>query len=211
MDDLAVMPGERIFLHGPSGSGKSTLLGLLAGVLAPSAGDVILLGNSFAKARAAARDRFRANHLGYIFQQFNLLPFLGPVENVLLGCAWSMARRRRAGGTRDALVAEATRLLAALGLRESAWSHARTGELSVGQRQRVAAARALIGGPELLLADEPTSALDTSTRDAFLNLLLAECGRHATSVVFVSHDLTLAGHFDRTIALGAKHLGAVET
>jgi putative ABC transport system ATP-binding protein len=208
-EDFEVEPRERLFLHGPSGSGKSTLLGLLAGVLAPSSGDVSVLGTSFASLRASARDRFRANHLGYIFQQFNLLPFLTPVENVLLGCAWSGDRSRRAGATRTAMTDEATRLLGALGLDDGVWSRARTGELSVGQQQRVAAARALIGGPVLLLADEPTSALDATSRDAFLTLLLDECARHGTGVVFVSHDLALAHHFDRSVALGNAASGVL--
>jgi len=198
-----VARGQTLFLHGPSGSGKSTLLGLLAGVLAPSSGDVHILDASFGSMSAAVRDRFRANHLGYIFQQFNLLPFLTPVENVLLGCAWSAERSKRAGGTHARMVEEAQRLLAALGLGAHIWSRAKTGELSVGQQQRVAAARALMGGPELLLADEPTSALDASSRDAFLKLLLDECGLHGTSVVFVSHDMALARHFDRSVALAS--------
>lgn len=206
LEDLTVTRGQSLFLHGPSGSGKSTLLGLLAGVLAPSSGDVLILDASFGSMSAAARDRFRANHLGYIFQQFNLLPFLTPVENVLLGCAWSAERRKRAGGTQTAMVEEAQRLLAALGLGAHIWSRAKTGELSVGQQQRVAAARALMGGPELLLADEPTSALDASSRDAFLKLLLDECGHHGTGVVFVSHDMALARHFDRTVALASVPL-----
>ncbi|HEX7813705.1 ABC transporter ATP-binding protein [Dyella sp.] len=210
LSDIELAAGERLFLHGASGSGKSTLLGLLAGVLAPGTGDITVLGTSMASLSASCRDRFRAEHLGYIFQQFNLLPFLDPIENVLLGCAWSTTRAHRAGDNRQALRAEAIRLLDALGLDEGVWSRTRTGELSVGQQQRVAAARALIGGPALLLADEPTSALDTSARDAFLRLLLGECARHGSGIVFVSHDLSLAGHFDRTtpLRLAASHLEA---
>lgn len=203
LHDFELAAGERVFLCGPSGSGKSTVLGMLSGVLAPATGDVSILGTSFAGMSARARDRFRARHLGYIFQQFNLLPFLSPVENVLLGCAWSAERSRRAGATRTLMTEEAMRLLGALGLGEKTVSRARTGDLSVGQQQRVAAARALIGGPELLLADEPTSALDARNRDGFLRLLLAECARHGTGVVFVSHDLALAAHFERSIMLDA--------
>ncbi|MEX1828957.1 ABC transporter ATP-binding protein [Luteibacter sp. CQ10] len=200
-DDLVLGRGERLFLCGPSGSGKSTLLGLLAGVLSPTDGDVSVLGTSFAAATPAARDGFRANHLGYVFQQFNLLPFLDPMQNVLLGCAWSRERAARAGSSRASVRGEARRLLLALGLDARTTFHARTGELSVGQQQRVAAARALIGGPALLLADEPTSALDMTSRNAFLRLLLEECRRHGTGVVFVSHDLSLARHFDRSVSL----------
>ncbi|MDF3983581.1 ATP-binding cassette domain-containing protein [Luteibacter sp. PPL201] len=211
VNDMDVARGETVFVHGPSGSGKSTLLGLLAGVLAPGEGDVVVLGTSFASLAAAGRDRFRADHLGYIFQQFNLLPFLSPVENVMLGCAWSTERSRRAGGHRAHIADEARRLLQALGLGESVHGRARTGELSVGQQQRVAAARALIGGPSLLLADEPTSALDKASRDAFLRLLLAECAVHGTGVVFVSHDLSLAGHFDRTVVLDGFPVDTLES
>lgn len=198
LEDFDVARGERLFLCGPSGSGKSTLLGLIAGVLMPSAGEVEVLGTSLSSLGSSARDRFRADHLGYIFQQFNLLPFLDPIENVLLGCAWSPSRTARAGAVRF----EAARLLGALGLDQRALSRRKTGELSVGQQQRVAAARALIGGPELIVADEPTSALDTQARDSFLDLLLSECTRHGTGVVFVSHDMALAPHFDRALALG---------
>lgn len=200
-DDMVLGRGERLFLCGPSGSGKSTLLGLLAGVLAPTEGDVSVLATSFATMSSSARDRFRANHLGYVFQQFNLLPFLSPVENVLLGCAWSREREGRAGSSREPVRGEAMRLLGALGLEAKTILRARTGDLSVGQQQRVAAARALIGGPALLLADEPTSALDTNSRNAFLRLLLEECRRHGTGVVFVSHDMSLARHFDRSLSL----------
>lgn len=201
MDDFSVARGERMFLCGPSGSGKSTLLGLLSGVLRASSGEVTVLGVPFSTLSASQRDHFRAEHLGYVFQQFNLLPFLSPVENVMLGCSWSASRARRAGATRQAQRAEAIRLLDALGLVAQVVERSHTGNLSVGQQQRVAVARALIGGPELLIADEPTSALDTDNRDAFLRLLLAECRRHGTGVVFVSHDMQLARHFDRAMSL----------
>jgi putative ABC transport system ATP-binding protein len=204
VDDFQVAPGERIFLCGPSGSGKSTLLGLICGVLKPDAGDVSILDTVLSALPASARDRFRADHLGYIFQQFNLLPFLSPVDNVLLGCAWSKDRTAKAGGTREAVREEAVRLLDALALDTDVLSRTRTGDLSVGQQQRVAAARALIGGPSLLVADEPTSALDAHSSDAFLSLLLAECTRRGTGVVFVSHDMALAPHFDRTVWLGSR-------
>jgi putative ABC transport system ATP-binding protein len=202
MDDFAVAPGERMFLCGPSGSGKSTLLGLLSGVLRATSGEVTVLGVPLSTLSASQRDRLRAEQIGYIFQQFNLLPFLSPVENVLLGCAWSTVRAKRAGATHQEQRSEATRLLDALGLVPQLVERTATGNLSVGQQQRVAAARALIGGPPLLVADEPTSALDADNRDAFLRLLLAECTRHGTGVVFVSHDMNLARHFDRAVALG---------
>ncbi|PWK93021.1 ATP-binding cassette domain-containing protein [Fulvimonas soli] len=206
--DVLVLPhfdvarGERVFVCGPSGSGKSTLLGLLAGVGVPREGRVVLLDTVLSGLSSAQRDRFRADHVGYVFQQFNLLPYLGLVDNVLLGCAFS-ARRTACAALHGTPRAEAERLLAALGLDAAPLRRRSVAALSVGQQQRVAAARALIGSPELVLADEPTSALDAEARDAFVALLLAECRRNGSAVVFVSHDLALARHFDRIVRLPA--------
>ena len=197
-----VARGERVFVCGPSGSGKSTLLSLLTGIAVPREGHVRIEDTVLSSLPAAARDQFRADHIGYIFQQFNLLSYLGVLDNVLLSCMFSPRREQRAGG-RVAARLEAMRLLAALGLEETSLRKRRVTELSVGQQQRVAAARALIGSPELIIADEPTSALDTDARDAFLRLLLAECERASSSLVFVSHDMALARHFDRVVRLGA--------
>lgn len=197
-----VARGERVFVCGPSGSGKSTLLSLLTGIAVPREGHVRVEETVLSSLPVAARDQFRADHIGYIFQQFNLLPYLGVLDNVLLSCAFSPCREQRAGG-RAAARLEAIRLLAALGLDETSLRKRRVTELSVGQQQRVAAARALIGSPELIIADEPTSALDADARDAFLLLLLAESERASSSLVFVSHDMTLARHFDRVVKLGA--------
>ncbi|TCV94680.1 putative ABC transport system ATP-binding protein [Luteibacter rhizovicinus] len=199
--DFQVGQGERVFLCGPSGSGKSTLLGLIGGVLQPQGGELVVLEQSLSVLTPARRDRFRADFLGFIFQQFNLLPFLDPVENVMLGCAFSPLRKVRAMASGGTVRDEALRLLVALGLDARILERRGTGQLSVGQQQRVAAARALIGGPDLVLADEPTSALDAATRDGFLRLLLAECARHGAGLIFVSHDMALASQFDRVVAL----------
>lgn len=188
--------GEQIFLYGPSGSGKSTLLNVLAGVLLPRTGDLRILGQSLPRLSGAARDRFRADHIGLIFQQFNLIPYLSVLDNVLLPCRFSARRRERAGEPKQA----AARLLAQLDLGETLWQRPAT-ELSVGQQQRVAAARALIGAPELIIADEPTSALDAERQTAFLDLLTRECAETGAALVFVSHDHRLAGRFSRTLAL----------
>ncbi|MBC5784451.1 ABC transporter ATP-binding protein [Ramlibacter sp. USB13] len=196
---FALAPGESVFLHGPSGSGKSTLLSLLAGVLAPPVGEVRLLGRSWDTLSSAGRDQVRADHVGYIFQQFNLLPYLSVLRNVLLPCRLSKARAQRAeraGGERET----AQQLLQNLGIEASLW-HRPASTLSVGQQQRVAAARALVGQPELVIADEPTSALDAERRDAFMHLLLAACGRAGSTLLFVSHDERLASHFQRVVAL----------
>jgi len=194
--NLEIGRGQRVFLAGASGSGKSTLLALIGGLVTPASGRIRFAGGDLATLSRARRDRFRADHLGVIFQQFNLLPWLDPVANVLLGCQFSPARRKRAGNPQAA----ACELLAAMGLAEDRWTR-RADELSVGQQQRVAAARALIGQPDLVLADEPTSALDTDRRDAFIELLFAQAEKAGSAVLFVSHDRELATRFDAAVEL----------
>lgn len=196
---LELAQGERLFLRGPSGSGKSTLLGLMAGVLAPRCGAVELLGHALQVLPAAARDRLRADHVGFVFQLFNLIPYLTVVQNVTLPCLFSARRRARAAAGSGSIEAEARRLLERLGLSDPGLLARPVTALSVGQQQRVAVARALVGSPELVVADEATSALDIDARDAFLDLLLRECERSGASVVFVSHDASLAPAFHRVV------------
>ena len=203
IDDWQLMPRERVLVLGPSGSGKSTLLALLAGVAVAGPGQVRLLGQDWAALRPAARDALRADHVGVIFQQFNLLPYLPVEDNVTLSCGFSAARRRRAGDVRGA----ARGLLVQLGLTDALWRRP-AAELSVGQQQRVAAARALIGAPSVVIADEPTSALDDDTRDQYMQVLLAALGASGAALVFVSHDHRLAPHFDRVVML--RH-GSLQT
>ena len=193
---LEVRRGERLFLRGASGSGKSTLLGLITGVLAARTGSVRVLGQDLGQISGSERDRLRAERMGVIFQMFNLLPYLSVVGNVTLGCDFAPERRRRMAGSAQA---EARRLLARLGLTDEALLARNVRDLSVGQQQRVAAARALIGGPDIVIADEPTSALDASSRDRFIELLVEEVGRTQATLLFVSHDAALGHHFDRAI------------
>lgn len=188
--------GERVFLHGPSGAGKSTLLGVLGGVAVPEQGRVELLGQDLVSLSSRARDAFRADHMGFIFQQFNLLPWLSALDNVLLPCTFSARRKARAQPARTT----AEHLLTHLDLTPTFW-HKTAATLSVGQQQRVAAARALIGRPDILIADEPTSALDAPRQQAFIDLLLSEAAATHTTLLFVSHDTRLATHFDRSVAL----------
>lgn len=191
---LEIARGERVFLRGGSGSGKSTLLGLLSGVIDATRGRVELFGRSMQEMSPSARDRLRGDSIGYIFQMFNLIPYLGVVENTLLPLRFSAVRRARCTSPE----ADARALLQALGLPRERLG-APVAELSVGQQQRVAAARALLGAPPLILADEPTSALDQDHRDQFIALLLAQCRLSGATLVFVSHDATLAHHFDRQL------------
>jgi putative ABC transport system ATP-binding protein len=200
IEHLAIAATERVFVHGPSGGGKSSLLSLLAGVVMAQRGSLRVLGTELSHLAGARRDAFRADHFGIIFQMFNLVPYLSIVENVTLPCRFSTRRRRQAescGGVER----EAQRLLEHLDLAAEARSRGAVMRLSVGQQQRVAAARALIGRPEIVLADEPTSALDADRREAFLRLLFRECEIEGATLLFVSHDRSLESLFDRSLAL----------
>lgn len=208
--DLVVAPGERLFVQGPSGSGKSTLLCLVAGILTPTGGTVDVLGEAVSSMGAAARDRFRAEKIGFVFQMFNLLPYLSLVDNVVLPCHFSRTRAAVALQNSVSLSDEAERLLGRLGLGVSALRGRRVTELSIGQQQRVAVARALIGRPPLVVADEPTSAMDATARVAFVELLLEECAITGSTVVFVSHDPSLAASFERSVSMTEINAAPIE-
>lgn len=207
IETLTLGAGERLFLRGPSGSGKSTLLGLIAGVLETQHGQIDVLDQTVSALSGSQRDRVRADHLGVIFQMFNLVPYLSVVQNVVLPCRFSKRRAqeaKQAGGAE----AEALRLLKRLGLDDEALLNRNVTELSVGQQQRVAAARALIGNPSLIIADEPTSALDADSRDRFIELLSEEAQKTGAALLFVSHDGALAPLFDRAVDLAAINRAA---
>ena len=195
--ELAVEQGTRAFLFGPSGSGKTTLLGVLAGVLEANEGEVRVLGEDLTSLSGAQRDAFRAEHIGYVFQMFNLIPYLSVLDNITLPVRMHAGRRDRLDGT--GVKETAAQLADQLHIGDLLKKPVT--ELSVGQQQRVAACRALIGAPELIVADEPTSSLDFDRREDFLELLFQECERAGATLVFVSHDRTLEGMFSRTISL----------
>lgn len=199
VERLRIERGERVFLHGPSGSGKTTLLSVMAGIASPQSGAVTIAGQRLDALPPRRRDAVRADHVGILFQQFNLVPYLSILDNVLLPCRFSHDRRRRAEASGGTATAEALRLLGRLGI-ERAWSARPAARLSIGEQQRVAAARALVGSPALLIADEPTSALDDANTHDLLDLLLSECGPDS-ALLLVSHDLRLAERFDRRIAM----------
>ncbi len=210
LDDLRVENGEHIFIQGPSGSGKSTLLSLLAGVTVAQQGELRVLGRNLGQLGGVQRDHFRAHHIGYIFQMFNLIPYLSMVDNVALPCRFSKARYDKALQRSPTLQAEAKRLLEHLDMAHAELLHRPVTTLSVGQQQRVAAARALMGSPELLIADEPTSSLDADRREAFVRLLFEECVQAGSTLVFVSHDASLEVLFDRTVRLAEVNTAGAE-
>ena len=172
------------------------MLSLICGTLAPGSGEVRVAGTDLASLTSGARDGFRAENIGVIFQQFNLLPFATVVDNILLPLRFAPKRRQRAGDMR----ATAKALCAALGLPGGVF-RARADALSVGQQQRVAVARALIGGPPIIVADEPTSALDETSRAAFLDLLFAQVAASDAALLMVSHDPRLGARFDRVVRM----------
>jgi putative ABC transport system ATP-binding protein len=177
--DLDVYPGEITMLVGPSGCGKTTLLSVLAGILRPTSGDVTAMGSNITRLSSWRRTRFRRNNVGFVFQQFNLLPALTAAENVTVPLIISGWSKRKA-------MAEAKTLLGKMGMADRL-NNLPT-KLSGGQQQRVAIARALIHHPKLLVCDEPTSALDAKTGHTILELLRAVAIEGDRAVIIVTHD-----------------------
>jgi putative ABC transport system ATP-binding protein len=186
---------EQIFVHGPSGEGKSTLLSLISGIHTSNAGDVTVLGQCLNTMSNQQRDQFRAENIGYVFQQFNLMPYLNAIDNVLLATQFSSQKHT------VALKDEIKNLFNELNISDKDWSRPAR-ELSIGQQQRVAIARALINKPQLLIADEPTSSLDEANKNTFMQLLMPMVTKNKMTLLFVSHDLSLSNYFSRVESLG---------
>ncbi|NDC54931.1 MAG: ABC transporter ATP-binding protein [Planctomycetia bacterium] len=190
IESFALGAGEECALEGQSGSGKSTLLNVISGIMRPDTGSVLVGGHDIARFDEARRDRVRADTLGLVFQQFNLLPGFTALENVLVAMSFGSRRpdRNRAAG-----------LLAAVGL-----SHRldhKPAELSVGQQQRVAVARALANRPRAVLADEPTASIDTAHQEQVIELLRGACRDEHAALLVVTHDPAVAGRFPRRLRL----------
>jgi len=201
IDDFALARGESAVLVGPSGGGKSTLLGLITGVLTPQAGTVSVLGQDLAALSGAGRDRFRADHMGIIFQQFNLLPYLSVIDNILLPLRFSKKRQAKAGANDVERRVAAKEILSNLGIDADDMASRKAALLSVGQQQRIAATRAFLGEPQIIVADEPTSALDEGRQAEFLDQLFAQQKRTGAALLMVSHDSRVAKRFDRVVRL----------
>lgn len=201
---FALKKGEKVFIYGPSGCGKTTFLESLAGVLTPQKGMLKILNQNLPELSASARDQFRANHIGYIFQSFNLIPYLSVKENILL----PLKINKKKSSLLEKAKSELNTLVARLGISEILDQPVH--QLSVGQQQRVAVARALLPKPEIILADEPTSALDSDHREKFIRLLFDLCQEHQISLAFVSHDRTLIPLFDRAVALNEMNLAVLK-
>ena len=190
-----VIKGERVFLQGESGCGKSSLLHLLAGLQQPQSGEIVIFDQKLSLLSKSKKDRFRANNIGFIFQQFNLIPYLGAIDNIRTAAYFSNKNPQK-----NRLAEKITSLLNKLNLPENLHDRP-VNKLSIGQQQRVAIARALINQPPLVLADEPTSALDENNRNNFMASLIEVTESYNATLVFVSHDKTLMRYFSRTDSL----------
>lgn len=199
-DSFSIEPGARILLTAPSGAGKSTLISLLAGILKPQQGSIRIAGENIVTMRQAQRDRFRAENIGLIFQSLNLIPYLSALDNITLPLRLAPKRLANAGGWQNARNRGAA-MLDEIGLEATRYANLPASQLSVGQQQRVAVLRAMIGNPSLIIADEPTSALDYDRRAAFLDMLMSQLDRTGAALLMVSHDRDIARHFDRSIEL----------
>ena len=191
---LEIGRGEKVLLLGESGSGKTTLLSLICGFLSPISGDIFLNEQKLNDLKANKKDQFRSDNIGIIFQQFNLLPYANVIDNITLPLYFSKNRDSRVTNHRET----ALNLCRSLQLSESTIAM-QANKLSVGQQQRVAVARALIGNPSLIIADEPTSSLDASTQKNFLDLMFRQIEEHKSTLLMVSHDSSISNYFDRTI------------
>ena len=190
--DLAIDKGEFVLVMGPSGSGKSTLLNVMGSLDVPTSGEVTIAGKRISRMDDDELTLMRRDHIGFIFQQFNLIPLLSVVENV----EYPLILK----GRRDVSRERAEEVLAAVGITESHFTH-KPGELSGGQQQRVAIARALINDPDFLLCDEPTGNLDSKTGTAIMELLDRMNREEGKTVVMVTHDPRMTEYADRTIRM----------
>lgn len=194
-------PGEKYLITGPSGCGKSTLLNLLAGVVEPSSGSIWIHQQQIHALSASAKDQLRGEQMGFIFQQFNLLPYLSVRDNILLP-AHLFSKRKDAALAQFGRLDDALRYyMNHLGL-SADLEHQAAHRLSIGQQQRVAAARAFMGNPSIVIADEPTSALDEANQTQLLKLFFALADEQQTALLVVSHDSRLCPYFDRQFQLG---------
>ena len=199
--EIEVERGERLLIRGFSGCGKTTLLSLIAGALKLQNGDINFDGNEYSKMSSLLLDKFRADHIGYIFQTLNLIPFLSVSENIALGIKFSKSRKSKVNDFNQEII----RLVSSLGLGKEVLKTP-VNRLSVGQQQRVAVARALLGKPDLILADEPTSALDSGTTKKFLNEVMETFDSTRQAIIMVSHDTSIAPYFDSVIDFNSNNV-----
>ena len=191
---LEVSRGKKVLFLGESGSGKTTLLSLICGFLEPLSGSISINDKIISDLTSTNKDAYRSDNIGIIFQQFNLLPYANVIDNIILPLYFSKQRSKKVENKINA----AMNLCDQLRLPESILNQ-KASNLSVGQQQRVAVARALIGSPSIIVADEPTSSLDTEAQELFLNLMFDQISKNSSTLLMVSHDKSLTNYFDQVI------------
>ena len=189
INKFVLKKSDSFLIYGDSGAGKSTFLNLLSGTLRPQEGAINILGKNIVDSSSAVKDKIRGDHFGIVFQTFNLLPYITVKNNILLGKAYS--NRKQLLSSND----EVKILMDKLSLNYKDFVDRKAYELSIGQQQRVAVARALIGKPEIIIADEPTSALDQDNQKEFINLLFKSLDENEQGLIMVSHDKKLSNKF----------------
>lgn len=191
---LEVGRGKKVLFLGESGSGKTTLLSLICGFLEPFSGSISINDKIISNLTSINKDTYRSDNIGIIFQQFNLLPYANVIDNIILPLYFSKQRSKKVENKINA----AMNLCDQLRLPESILNQ-KASNLSVGQQQRVAVARALIGSPSIIVADEPTSSLDTEAQELFLDLMFDQISKNSSTLLMVSHDKSLTNYFDQVI------------
>ena len=191
---LEVGRGKKVLFLGESGSGKTTLLSLICGFLEPLSGSISINDKIISDLTSTNKDAYRSDNIGIIFQQFNLLPYANVIDNIILPLYFSKQRSKKVENKINA----AMNLCDQLRLPESILNQ-KASNLSVGQQQRVAVARALIGSPSIIVADEPTSSLDTEAQELFLDLMFDQISKNSSTLLMVSHDKSLTNYFDQVI------------